>query len=170
MATNLKQTRRKLYFDIAFNRAATNVVVPCTQITNGTPGDRYGGLLATLEACQGGTPSAIKAKNAVSAWFQPNFISLSNASNAALGPKPFAVDFVSPKAAGTNVTATALPYLTGTANGGVTVVAALAGHEAIYSITAGTPRNFSCRVRRPGASGVSVSGTLYVQRQHSIEV
>lgn len=167
MATNLKQTRRKLYFDITFNRATTNVVVPCTQITAGTLGDRYGGLLATQEACQGATPAAIKAKAAVSAWFVSNLIALSNATASA---KLIAVDFVSAKAGGTNVTATSLPYLTGTAGGGVTTIAGLAGHEAIYSITVGIQRHFAARVRRAANAGVSVSGTLHVQRQHTIEV
>lgn len=167
MATNLKQTRRKLYFDITFNRATTNVIVPCTQITASSPGDRYGGVLQAVEACQGATPSSVKAKAAVSAWFVPNQVVLSNATASA---KQFAVDFVSPKAGGTNVTATGLPYLTGSAGGGVTVVTQFAGHEAIYSITAGIARNFSCRVRRAANAGVSVSGTLYVQRQHTIEV
>lgn len=167
MATNLKQTRRKLYFDITFNKVTTNAVVPCTQITAGTTGDRYGGLLQTVEACQGATPSALKAKAAVSAWFQSNLIVLSNATSVA---RAFAVDFVSPKAGGINVTATSLPYLTGTAGGGITTIAGFAGHEAIYSITAGIQRHFACRVRRSINVAVSVSGTLYVQRQHTIEV
>lgn len=167
MATNLKQTRRKLYFDITFNRATTNVVVPCTQITAGTLGDRYGGLLASQEACQGATPNNTKAKAAVSAWFVPNSTTLSNATASA---KVVSVDFVSAKAGATNVTATALPYLTGSAGGGVTTIAGLAGHEAIYSITAGIQRHFAVRARRAANAGVSVSGTLFVQRQHTIEV
>ena len=170
MATNLKQTRRKLYFDLQLNRRVTNALVLCTQFTAGTPGDRYGGLLQAVESCQGATPSAVKARNAVFGVFVPNFQALSNATSVAAVPRLFFVDFVSPKANATNATATGLPYLTGSAGGGVTVVAGNAGHEAIYSITVGTVRHFSARVRRFASAGVSVSGTLIVQRQHTIEV
>lgn len=170
MATNLKQKRKKLYFDLLFNRATTNVVTLCTQFTATSPSaERYGGLLDALIAAQGGTANEQKAKLAVSAWFQPNSQILSNATASGTN-RDFLVDFVSPKANGTNVTATGLPYLTGTAGGGVTVVSALAGHEAIYSITVGQTRHFSVRVRRAADAGVSVSGTLYVQRQNTLEV
>jgi hypothetical protein len=170
MATNLKQKRKKLYFDLTFNRATTNVITLCTQFTATSPSsERYGGLLDALIAAQGGTAAEQKAKLAVSAWFQPNTQVLSNATAAGTN-RDFTVDFVSPKANAVNVTATPLPYLTGSAGGGLTVVALLAGHEAIYSITVGQTRHFSVRVRRTAAAGVSVSGTLYVQRQNTLEV
>lgn len=169
MATNLKQKRKKLYYDLVFNRATTNVISLCTQITAGAVStERYGGMLDAVVAAQGATPNETKAKNAVSAWFQPNNQVLSNATGGS--NRNFEVDFVSPKASAVGVTATGLPYLTGSAGGGLTVVAVLAGHDAIYSITVGTTRHFSVRVRRTVDAGVSVSGTLYVQRQNSLEV
>jgi hypothetical protein len=170
MATNLKQKRKKLYFDLLFNRATTNVIVPCTQFTATSASvERYGGLLDALESAQGATNPSTKAKLAVSAWFQPNTQILSNATASGTN-RDFLVDFVSPKAYLIGGTATALPYLTGTAGGGLTTVPAFAGHEAIYSITVGTLRHFAVRVRRGADAGVSVSGTLYVQRQNSLEV
>lgn len=170
MATNLKQKRKKLYYDLVFNRATTNVVSLCTQITAGALStERYGGMLDAVVAAQGATPNETKAKNAVSAWFQPNTQVLSNATAAGTN-RDFLVDFVSPKASAIGVTATGLPYLTGSAGGGLTTVPVLAGHDAIYSITVGTIRHFAVRVRRSVDAGVSVSGTLYVQRQNSLEV
>jgi hypothetical protein len=168
MATNLKQKRKKLYFDLSLSRAVTNVVVPCTQYTSGTvPGDRYGGLLDAYPAVQGGAQAGEKAKLAVSAWFQPN----SFGGTVAAGV--IDVMFVGPTAAASGIGAIPrLKYLTGTAGGGITAVNALSGHEAIYSITAGIARHFAVKVHRNAVSGIAatISGTLYVQRQHSIEV
>ncbi|HEV3059594.1 MAG TPA: hypothetical protein VGY48_15195 [Vicinamibacterales bacterium] len=171
MATNLHQKRKKLYFDLTFVRGTTVAVVPCTQFTATSASvERYGGLLDALVSAQGATPGGTKAKMAVSAWFQPNTRIVSNAT--AVGAQTFLVDFVSPKAAQIGGTATALPYLTGTAGGGLTTISTLAGHEAIYSITVGAVRHFATRVRRVVGSGVgiSVTGTLFVQRQNTLEV
>ena len=43
------------------------------------------------------------------------------------------------------------------------------GKDTIYG-TFGQQRNFSIRARRPAASTHTLSGILYVARQHSIEV
>jgi len=166
MATNLKQKRKKLYFDLILNRSQSNAIVPCTQFTNGTvQGDRYGGLMDAYQAVQGGAAPEQKAKLAVSAWFAPNSLLGTVAAGA------FDVSFVEAVAPTFNSSIHRLPYLTGTANGGITAIASLSGHEAIYSITAGIPRHFGVKVHRViGAPAATVGGTLYVQRQHSIEV
>lgn len=169
MATNFKAKRKKLYFDIPLNRNATNFVVTCTQFTAGTPGDRYGNLLEALMALSGSTPPPVRTRNAVSAWYVPNLIVVSNATS--LGNTPVMVEFCQPTARGSGVAALKLlPYLTA---GTLTPLNQFSGHEAIYSITAGTLRHFAVRVRRRVTSvqgGVSISGTLCVQRQHSLEV
>ncbi len=45
MATNFKSKHKKLYFDVTMGGSVTNAVFPCTQVTNGTIGDRYGNLM-----------------------------------------------------------------------------------------------------------------------------
>lgn len=169
MATNFKAKHKKLYFDVTMGTTATSALFVCTQFTNGTPGDRYGNLLIALPALTGSSPASVKAQNAVSAWFQPNSAGVTAAS-------PWGVDFVGPTAGMTrgpqsNQAAVAalhaLPYLT---VGTLTPLAQFSGHDAIYSITAGTTRHIAVRMRRRGTALSTVSGTLYVQRQHSIEV
>lgn len=164
MAANFGTRAQKLYFDVTMAATATNASFPCTQITAGTPGDRYGRLLQVLEALTGSSPPNIKARRAVSAWFQAVAFSPANATtpNAA-----FAVRFISPTGRGSNqATLASLPYLTIGGNS----VTNKAGSEAIYG-TAGILRHFSVQVqKRISAGTVSAHGVLYVQRQHTIEV
>jgi hypothetical protein len=176
MATNFKAKHRKLYFDVTMGGDHLSAAAfVCTQFTNGTKGDRYGNLLDVLPALTGSANNSVKAQSAVSAWFQPNTAGITAAA-------PWAVDFVGVTATmqsgplpvvglGSAVAALhGLPYLTA---GTFTPLAQFSGHEAIYGTTAlsaGAPRHFAVRMRRRGAATCTVSGTLYVQRQHSIEV
>lgn len=170
---NFKAKALKLYFDVTMADAITNAVFPCTQITNGTPGDRYGHLLDVNEACIGGTPPQVKARRAVSAWFQP----VGSAGLNATTPLAFLYDvrFVQPTSAGTNKAALlGLPFFTGATT---TTVPGKIGAEAIYG-TNGSLRHFAVQVQKRHNTGagviglgtLSVHGVLYVQRQHSIEV
>lgn len=173
MATNFKQTRRKLYFDVTLNKGQTNAVVCCTQFSNGTPGDRYGGLLDDMPALTGSSPASNKVRAAVQAWFVPQLLFYSSATGLGTSTSPqvqFDVNFCQPTANGANKSVKLLPYLT---VGTLAPLNNLSGHEAIYSITnAGAARHFGVRVRRRGSgvASISVCGTLYVARQHSLEV
>jgi len=166
MSTNFKAKHKKLYFDVTMGTTWTNAAFPCTQITNGTPGDRYGNLMAALPALTGSASPSVKAQNSVCAWFQPNSAGVTAAA-------PWAADFIQATATmvrgpqGTLAGVHALRYLTV----GNTAVAQFSGHDAIYSVAgAGAPLHFAVRLRRRGTALCTVSGTLYVQRQHSIEV
>lgn len=161
--------RKKLYFDVSIGSAASRAFFPCTQFTPGYTGDRYGGVLAALEACTGGAPNATKVQRAVTAWFVLAGDSQAGATITSNG-SIMAVDFVQPTqtvAGGASVTR--LVYL----NPGGTANTAKPGQDAVYG-TLGSIRHFSVRLRRPSVGGnsaaVSIRGTLYVQRQHSIEV
>jgi hypothetical protein len=166
MASNFGNKTKKLYFDVALPTTRTSQSFLCTQFTAGTPGDRYGALLAALEACTGSTPPGIKQRRAVSAWFQAAGYAGQNATTPIA---PCGVAFVSPTANGNNLSLTQLRYLTV----GGSQVANKMGNEAIYG-TAGSLRHFSVQVSkaRAGSVGgtVTMHGVLYVQRQHTIEV
>jgi hypothetical protein len=171
--------RKKLYFDVNFGSGtggigqavATTVPAlyfPCTQFTNGVAGDRYGAVLQALEACTGNTPNQIKAQREVSAWFA--FAGGGGQLTVTSAGSPVAVDFVQPTGTVANhANVTRLKVL----NTAGTTQFAKGGFSAIYG-TLGIERHFSVRVRKANASGVatttSVRGTLYVARQHSIEV
>jgi hypothetical protein len=161
--------RKKLYFDVLLGSAVSRAFFPCTQFTPGYTGDRYGGVLAALEACTGGAPNATKVQRAVTAWAVIVGDSQAGATITSNG-SILAVDFVQPTQTVVNTAAvTRIVYL----NPGGTANTAKPGQDAVYG-TLGIIRHFSVRIRRPSAGGnsaaVSVRGTLYVQRQHSIEV
>ena len=171
MATNLGNKSRKLYFDVIFPATRHSQTFLCTQLTAGTPGDRYGCLLKELEACTGSTPPTTKRARAVSAWYQPSGFSVLNVTTPV--SEQFAVSFIAPIAnANPTTQQTQLPYVT---VGGATI-ANKAGNEAIYG-TAGILRHFGVQVLKVRAtSGIGYGGSItshgvcYVQRQHSIEV
>lgn len=150
----------KLYFDVHLSGSQTNRSVLATAFTAGSPGDRYGSLLQPLESCTTDSPLGVQRSRAVSAWFQPVAIEGQNATTST--NLAFAVRFVQPTVPGANQSG--LQSLQG-------VGFNADGAEAIYG-TAGTLRNFSVQVQKRKAAGgtISVSGVLYVQRQHSIEV
>lgn len=172
--------RKKLYFDVAFGGTRSCLYFPVTPFRSSpTFGDRFGGLLPALESLTGNAPNSVKAGNEVIAAFIP-------AHGAFVGvgftDAAVAIDFVQPTfgsaavagfpggaVPGNNANVTRLSYLTTTGAKDLTRV----GMTAIYG-TLGTPRHFSVRVRRAnanaGAASASLYGTLYVQRQHSIEV
>lgn len=162
--------RRKLYFDFVIAGGATRQIFPCTQVTAGTVGDRYGNLLDVLEALTGSSPKNLKVKNAVTAFAvaagQVFAQSGGGSANLTNQGSPLWVDFIglSSTFAGGTGPITRLPYQT--------VGATLnqkPGQEAIYG-TAGVPRHLAVRVRRTGTGTTTIRGTCYVQRQHSIEV
>lgn len=161
--------RKKLYFDVGFNQGIVTMYFPCTATLGGT-GDRYNGLLRPLEALTGGSDASLKARNAVQAWFAPSGTGAIASGNVTSLSQAVAIDFIGITRAG-GPTVTRLPYL---AAGSSSPVGPKAGMESIYSITAGQLRHFAVRLRRPnvgaGAGLISLRGTLYVARQHSIEV
>lgn len=152
----------KLYFDVSIGSAQTNRSFLCTKFTAGSPGDRYGSLFDPVESCTASTPLAIKRSRAVGAWFVPTMVAGQNATTA-LNLAFFAVKFVQPTVPGANQTLARLPYPNVDAN--------WRGTEAIYG-TAGVLRNFSVQIQKNKAAGgtITVTGVLYVQKQHSIEV
>jgi hypothetical protein len=147
----LAQKRKKLYFTVDL-RAVTRAVFPCT-VGPGTSavvytGDKYGAVLDKLTALTTGSSNQAKRANSVSAFFEK-------------------------AVAGNAATATAgqvfLQYCnwTRTASGATALIPA----ESAATPDGATPiytSDFGVLVRRSGT--LSFRGTLYVQRQHSIEV
>ena len=171
MASNFGNTSRKLYFDVILPATRNSQSFLCTQYTAGTPGDRYGALLKSVQAVTGSSSPTTKRARAVSAWFQPSAVTAQNVTTPI--NQLFAVAFVNPTLNANYSTALAgLPYRTV----GGAAVTNKEGNEAIYG-TAGIQRHFSVQVFKVrAASGIGFGGTisshgvLYVQRQHSIEV
>jgi hypothetical protein len=178
--------RKKLYFDVVFGSAVGGVgqavpatvsalYFPCTQFTPTVPGDRYGGVLAAVESCTGNSLNIVKARSAIEAWvIAHGGYDVQGTPAAALsvtaGGQTLMADFVQPTGTVANhANVTRLRYY----NTAGALQGIKAGMEAIYG-TLGTMRHFSVRVRRSNASGVasavSARGTLYVARQHSLEV
>jgi hypothetical protein len=145
----LAQKRKKLYFNVDL-RTVTRAVFPCT-VGPGTSavvytGDKYGAVLDKLTALTLGSSNQAKRANSVAAFFEK-------------------------QVTGAGATATAgqvfLQYCnwTRTASGATaldSVEDVAQGASPIYT------SNFGVLVRRSGT--LSFRGTLYVQRQHSIEV
>lgn len=140
--------RKKLYFDVSFQNATTNAsrAFPCTQFRASYSGDLYGGVLDDLPALVAGSPADKKRANDVAAWFQAR-----EAAGTGTTTGLMKVDFIN--ATTGNNTGTAL---------NVTSPFTQDGSTPIFT------RHFAVRVRKLGAA--TVTGRLYVQRQHSIEV
>lgn len=146
--------RKKLYFDVTLPAglgAAGGLIArnfPCTQFrsTGSYTGDIYGGVLDDVPALTTSAPSETKRRNEVSAWFVPTS---AQALQLTLGA--IAVAFTIPT---TVQTITAATLLVNTAGPD--------GSTPIYT------RHFGVQVRRYGQA--TMTGRLYVQRQHSIEV
>lgn len=180
---SFERPRRKLYFDVTWPGGTRSAMYfPCTPFRSSASfGDRFGGLLAAAEALTGSSPHQSLALNEVTAVFVPNHGPFAGTQFTAQG-LPVAVDFVGPTF-GTQVVAgapgggvpnnanvTRLPYLTPTGKDLTKM-----GMSAVFG-TLGTSRHFSVRLRRPNAgagsaaANASLYGTLYVSRQHSLEV
>ena len=168
----IKRPAQKLCFDVLLTNSggATNIAYLCTPFTSVCFGDRYGSALKAFPACTGSTQNITKQERAVSAWFQHVIGNRTVPTDAA----PVYIRFVAPTSTaanctgqtGTGLALSALPYLT--AGGTVTTKA---GHEAIYAganASVGVMRHFCTQLVKSGA--FTVNGTLYVERQHTIEV
>lgn len=164
---------KKLYFNLTWSSGATSNAgaavtkfIPCTPFRpSATFGDRYGSLLEALPALTGNSPNMLKRAGAVEAWFVVNDNNVMGRTTVTAG---VALDFVAPTffVAGNTDAIPLLPYLS---LDGSTVVRNR-GKDTIYG-TLGQARHFSIRARRLVApSTATLSGTLYVARQHSIEV
>ena len=141
--------RKKLYFDVAFAAGAANGAArnfPCTQFRDSYTGDIYQGVLDALPPLASATPGEIKRRNEVTAWFVP-----ANAQALQLTVGAIAVAFINPTTVQTITAATLLTNPNGPD-----------GTTPIYT------RHFGVQVRRFGTA--TMTGRLYVQRQHSIEV
>lgn len=138
---------RKLYFDITIS-GNDSAIVELTEESASTPGDRWGAVLPTLTPCNGNSPARKKQQQEITAIFVPQGVA---AGSTTFMPN-FDVRFV-------DSNETAAPFYTAGTTG-TTVVAAKAGRSAVFL------RNPRIQIR----SSASVQGTLYVQRQHSIEV
>lgn len=164
MSSTAPQIRKKLYFDLAFT--GTRQIVLCTQFRTGvTINERFNGALQALEALTGSSSGVSKAQREVEARFVP-----AGLTNAALATSltsvaaPFWLDFIGATIGNGTGGISRLPYLT---VGGT--VFQKAGQSAVFGTT-GILRHFAVRVRRTGTNTTTVRGTLYVGRQHSIEV
>lgn len=166
------QPAKKLYFNLTWASGATSGApvtkfVPCTPFRPSlTFGDRYGSLLEPLAAVTGNSPNTLKRAGAVEAWFVP---SDNNVMGRTTITSAVSIDFVAPTFAvsGNTDAVPLLPYLS--LDG--TSVLRNKGKDTIYG-TLGQQRHFSIRVRRANGLGSvgTLSGVLYVARQHSIEV
>lgn len=148
--------RKKLYFDFNMGIGATRVIFPCTQAVQSAAGDRYGGLLDALEACTLSTPSEVKRRNEVAAWAS----AVTGLSGGAL-----MVDFIGWTSGNGTGPIVKLPF----PGVNLTTTDSKAGQSAVFG-TGGIARHFSVRIRRLVTFTVTTRGTVYVQRQHSIEV
>ncbi len=162
---------KKLYFDIIGLSAGSDVTIKLTEETitqatattpgtgilvgrPGTGGDRFGNLLDQLPALNGNSsPSEMARAEITAIWAN------ASSSGGVSGPA-VSVNFVQ----GLNdpTPGNASPFYTAGGTG-LTTVNTKAGASAAF-IT--NPR---VQIAAVGGSG-SVSGTLYIQRQHSIEV
>lgn len=149
--------RRKLYFDVSLGIGIVSQTFACTLSPTRAAfatGDRFGSLLAAYQPATASTPAQILRQNNVSAWFQP--VTGQQGVGTASGSL-IEVFFINWTAAVSNTTQ-------GCSQG------------ALGSTIAGSSplalQEFSAKVRRAGAAGNSLTcqGTLFVQRQHSIEV
>jgi hypothetical protein len=161
------QTSKKLYFNLTWASGVTTITkfIPCTPFRPSvTIGDRYGSLLEPLAALTGNSPNTSKRNNAVTAFFVPSQDNLMGNSTATLG---VVIDFVAPtlNVTGNTNNVPLLPYLS--VDG--TSVLRNRGKDTIYG-TLGQQRHFSIRIRKPFSTTNTLSGQLYVARQHSIEV
>jgi hypothetical protein len=138
---------RKLYFDVDIT-GGSSVTFALTPEFATTPGDRWGGLLAPLPACDGNSNAKIKRAGEITAIFAPN------AGTSTLPPR---TDFLQGRLDTTP--GAVAPFFTAGATG-TAVVPGKAGRSAVF---VHNPRFklFSTTI---------TSGILYIQRQHSIEV
>lgn len=168
MATTNPLKRKKLYFDFNIGPTATRAIFPCTAFRSGvTCGDRFGAVLDGLEALTGSSTAQAKRQREVMAYA----VAVGNGTSAALATVAAAgalfVDFIGATIGNGTGGISRLPFLT---VGSTTPIFQKAGHSAVFG-TSGIIRDFAVRVRRPAATtGVTIHGTIYVQRQHSIEV
>jgi hypothetical protein len=148
--------RKKLYYDVLFtfpgDTTVKSAAFRCTQFTVGTvSGERYGGFADALAALAAAAPPEKKRQNAVGAWFEVAAITGTAQANTV---SPAIVDFVD-----------AATLATPLANLGN---ATFAGQDVVYT------SHFGVRVRLAAVltegDAATIRGTLYVQRQHSIEV
>jgi len=141
--------RKKLYFDVTFGTGALSGTArnfPCTAFRSSYAGDIYEGVLDDLAPLVLASPLEDKRRNEVSAWFAPV-----NASALQLTMGAIAVAFIN---ATNTQTITAATLLTNPAGPD--------GSTPVYT------RHFGVQVRRYGVA--TMTGRLYVQRQHSIEI
>jgi hypothetical protein len=133
---------KKLYFDLTGALAVTagdSQIIKLTEETETTPTDRFGNLLAEVPAATSVTPVQVRQRNEVTAIFMPR------TSGAVPVASTITVQFVD--------SSNNLSPAVGTAPAGASAVGL---------------QNPCAKVTFIGGSG-SVSGVLYIQRQHSIE-
>jgi hypothetical protein len=165
--------RKKLYFDFELGTLAgeagtlTRRIFPCTQYPTATgptpgsqPGDRYGNLLDALEALTATSPNSMKSRRAVRAY-----VNLRSSTATSAKAFPISVDFIEPTN-GLLTNTAAVVLIDNPVLGSV-----YDGTDAIYGTT-GNIRHFAVLVRTGGNAVVSadIVGTLFVDRQHDIEV
>jgi hypothetical protein len=141
--------RKKLFFDVNLS-SATNQAFPCTLFRSTYAGDRYGGVLNTLQALTAGSLAQAKRQNAVYAWYQ-RFGAGGAVTTSTANPQVPLLDFINATTVGSSATPLANPE-----SGGI------AGTSPIYT------RDFAVRLRRIGAG--TQRGVLYVERHHSAEI
>lgn len=170
--------RKKLYFDCSLPAGVTRRIFPVTLgRASFNTGDMYGGLLDNgVPKVTTASPVDAKRRNMVHAWFEPQTFLNVGVTTVARVNTGVLVDFVVWTCAGKGITAAGIGFtgasgtqLPGGASSG-TNPAILTGSAASALLT----KNFAVRVRKltDDSLGVhmTVRGTLYVERQHSIEV
>lgn len=160
----VRNKTNKLYFDVTAT-TSENITFLCTPFTSICFGDRFGSALAPLEACTGSTPPTVKQQREVSAWFSGTTTS-SNAAVKFVAPTSTAANCTGH--AGTNLSLAVLPFLT--VGGTVTTKA---GHSAVFAganASVGVMRHFCVQLLAAVNESGTLSGTLFVHRQHTVEV
>lgn len=150
---------KKLYFDITVPTGDVGVYVRCTQVTAGfTSQERYGRLLEDYAAADGSTPKTIRAQREVSAWFQPFSTDADSDFDRVITAANWIIQFM-------GSTTNALTVENVVFYNGATIDTTRAGFSPVAT------RHFGVRVKRSGATtGNAARGTLFVQRQHTMEV
>lgn len=160
--THPNTSRKKLYFDFALAAGATRAIFPCTQFRAGlTINERFNGCMTPLMALTGSSTPEAKVEAEVTAWVVSQH---GGPGSATVDGNRLFVDLIGATASTYTGAIFRLPYLT---VGGS--ISTKAGQSAVFG-TAGIPRHFAVRVRRPSGTANTVFGTVYVQRQHSLEV
>lgn len=156
--------RKKLVFDVTLRLRTLSAIktFTCTRLSATVPasGDRWNNLMGPEAAATDNTPLEQRHRTEIAGWFVPvDFIN--EASLGTVGDAIYPrVSFVG------GASGAAITFFSSVVGGGA--VAAKAGHSAIFSSHFATRLTLQRFTTTP-ADTLTVTGCLYVQKQHSIE-